>query len=307
MLTILAVILCIIVSINLISLIINQVFFSNELENITPYGEMVEVNGQNMHIYSMGEGEKTIVLLPGFGGALPSADFGPLMRELSKNYTVVCVEYFGVGFSDETEVPRTNENVTQEIRTALSEAGYSPPYLLMPHSGSGIYTEHYASTYPDEISGIIMLDPTSSATTGTHTPGFAYGISKIQEAIGLGRYVNPLIVSSVLSMTESNGYTQQEIDDYTKFMNHVNNDNLIDQMKRLNDNILQVMDIDFPDNIPVLIIGASKTGEEYHAEHLKRLGQNAELAILEGSHYIYHSQLSEIHNATDLFVETQIK
>jgi pimeloyl-ACP methyl ester carboxylesterase len=65
-----------------------------------------------MHVYALGDGGKTIVLLPGFGVSLPSADFGPLMRELSKEYTVVCVEYFGIGFSDRTDTPRTNENYT---------------------------------------------------------------------------------------------------------------------------------------------------------------------------------------------------
>jgi len=105
----------------------------------------VEVNEQKMHVYSMGNGEKTVVLLPGFGVSLPSADFGPLMRELSKEYTAVCIEYFGIGFSDRTDAPRTSENYTKEIRTALSLAGFKPPYVLMPHSASGIYNEYYAA------------------------------------------------------------------------------------------------------------------------------------------------------------------
>ena len=129
MLTVLAIILGVIISINLISFIINKAFFSHELDGLSPYGEMVDVNGKNMHVYSRGDGEKTIVLLPGFGVPLPSADFGPLMRELSKEYTVVCIEYFGVGFSDEIDTPRTNKNYTQEIRAALSEAGFAPPYV----------------------------------------------------------------------------------------------------------------------------------------------------------------------------------
>lgn len=48
----------VIVSLNLISLTVNQVFFSNELDNIAHYGKMVEVNGEKMHVYSMGNGDK---------------------------------------------------------------------------------------------------------------------------------------------------------------------------------------------------------------------------------------------------------
>lgn len=159
-----------IVCMNSIGFVINKLFFSNELEAVSPYGQIIEVNGQKMHIYSMGSGGKTIVLLPGFGVSLPSADFGPLMRELSKKYTVVCIEYFGVGFSGKTDTPRINENFTEEIRTALSLAGFKAPYVLMPHSSSGIYSEYYAAKYPNEVSAIIMLDTTSTAKTGTGNP-----------------------------------------------------------------------------------------------------------------------------------------
>ena len=267
---------------------------------------MVEVNNKNMHVYSMGAGEETIVLLPGFGGALPSADFGPLMRELSKEYNVVCIEYFGVGFSDETDTPRTNENYVQEIRAALKLADFKPPYVLMPHSGSGIYSEYYASNYPDEIKAIIMLDTTSSAKTEAEIPKFVSGLSKIQQAIGLSRMLNPVVVSSVLSINEKSGYTKTEIADYTTFMNHVNNDTLIDQTYRLNDNIREVMGMEFPSRVPVLKIAASETtknvGEEYQAAHIERLGEGAELITLDGSHYIYHNHVREICNVTVAFL-----
>lgn len=149
--TILAFILGGIVCLNLIGFAINKIIFSNELDAITPYGQMVEVNGKMMHVYAMGSGEKTIVLLPGFGVALPSADFGPLMRELSKQYTVVSIEYFGTGFSDQTETPRTNENITEEIRIALLKAGFKPPYILMPHSVSGLYPVCTVNIMPPNI------------------------------------------------------------------------------------------------------------------------------------------------------------
>lgn len=306
MLTILAIIFGVIISINLISFIINNVFFSHELDNVSPYGELIDVNGKNMHVYSMGNGEKTIVLLPGFGGPLPSADFEPLMRELSKEYTVVCIEYFGIGFSDEIDTPRTNENYTQEIRTSLSKAGFLPPYVLMPHSGSGIYSEYYASLYPEEVSAIIMLDTTSSAEVGENIPRFVSKIGEIQQAIGLSRIVNPFVVSSVLKMTVENGYTKQEISDYQKFMNHYYNKTMADQIFRLNDNILEVMKLDFPEDVPVLKIIASETtkqvGEQYQIDHLNRLGVHAESITIDSSHYIYHEKGQDICDATNDFL-----
>ena len=128
-----------IVALNVIGFMVNTLFFKDELKKIMAYGQMVDVKGSKMHVYSMGKGEETIVLLPGLGVSLPSADFGPLMRKLSEKYTVVAVEYFGVGFSEQNNDPRTNDNYVGEIRLALEEAGFKPPYVLMPHSASGIY------------------------------------------------------------------------------------------------------------------------------------------------------------------------
>ena len=294
-----------IVCLNIISFTINQIFFSSELASISPYGELIEINGQKMHVYSMGIGEKTIVLLPGFSVPLPCADFGPLMRELSKDYTVVCIEYFGIGFSEQTDTPRTNENYTEEIRTALSLAGYKAPYVLMPHSGSGIYSEYYAAKYPDEVSAIILLDTTSSAKTETIVPKFVYGISKVQQSIGLNRIVNFFVVPSLLN--KENGYTEKEISDYGKFINHYYNDTIADQLSRSNDNIIEVMGMDFPNEVPVLKLIASQTtkqvGDEYQTNHLSRLGVNAESITLNGSHFIYHSDAARIFEATNTFLE----
>ncbi len=306
--TVLAIIISVIVLINIISLIINQVFFIHELDNISPYGKLVDVNGQKMHVYSMGNDKNTIVLLPGFSVPLPSADFAPLMRELSKEYTVVCIEYFGIGFSDETKVPRTNANYVEEIRIALRSAGFNAPYILMPHSGSGIYSEYYAAKYTDEVSAIIMLDTTSSAKTEVKVPKFVYSLGKVQQAIGLARLYNPIIVSSVLSMNEKNGYTKKEADDYTKFFNHSYNDTVIDQLSQLNENIEEVMNMGFPSEVPVLKIVASgtakgkQTGEVYQNAHINRLGANARWIEIKGNHFIYHGNVVAIRNATDSFL-----
>lgn len=241
----------------LVGFIVNSTLSKGEKGKIAPYGQMIDVNGKKMHIYSMGSGKETIVLLPGLGVSLPSADFGPLMRNLSKKYTVVSVEYFGVGFSEETDVPRTNENYTNEIRIALKKAGFNPPYILMPHSASGIVSEYYASKYPEEIKAIIMLDTTSTAEKELkRAPGFIYNIAKFQQATGMLRLAFKLAPETKLI---KNGYTEKEISDYMKFNYHVINDSFINQSNLLVDNIKEVKALAFPANIPVLKLISSST------------------------------------------------
>ena len=298
-----------VVGLNFISLLVNQVFFSHELDNLVPAGKLVTVDGKQMHVCSMGDGEETIVLLPGFTVPLPSADFAPLMRELSKDYSVVCVEYFGVGFSDTIETPRTNENYTNEIRAALAVAGFSPPYILMPHSGSGVYCEYYATKYPEEVRAIIMLDTTSSAETSANIPKFVYRLGKLQQAVGLARPLNPILVSSTLGINEKNGYAPAEAASYTKFMNHYYNDTVADQLWRLNENIKELMGLPFLSGIPVLKLVAGETlrgkqtGEAYQNAHMARLGASAKWQTIEGNHFIYHGHVKEIHDAVDQFLQ----
>lgn len=303
---IIKIILLVIVAINVVSFGINQIFFSHETDSIEPYGEMVEVDGGKMHIYSMRNGEDTIVLLPGMGVALPSADFAPLMRKLSEKYTVVCVEYFGVGFSDETDTPRTNENYTQEIRAALKKAGFQPPYVLMPHSASGVYSEYYATKYPEEIAGIVMLDTTSTAQEDPEVPGYVFTMSKIQQEIGLQRLTNPLSMRFD-KITGENGYTESEVHDYAAFMNHVYNDTLCNQTYAFSESVREVMGTDFPDEIPVLKLAASEVlkylNEDYQAKHIERLGNNAELKIMNGQHFIHHDCPDEICQEVDRFID----
>lgn len=304
-LTIILIILGVIVLLNVIGFAVNKVFFADELQSVAPYGVMVEVNGHKMHVYSMGNGEKTIVLLPGFGISLPSADLGPLMRELSKDYTVVCVEYFGIGFSEQTDAPRTNENFTEEIRSALSQAGYDAPYILMPHSASGVYSEYYAAKYPEEISAIIMLDTTSTAVkAGGNMPKFVYSIAKLQQATGLTRLTMGLVPST---QKPENGYTEKEIMDYRLFNYHVLNDTMIDQSYRMIENINEVKGLPFPQDIPVLKImttqSVKRVGQDYQTDHLNRLGVNTESILLESTHFMYQTNVMDIVKATAAFLE----
>lgn len=56
-----------------------------------------------MNVFIQGEGEETVVLLPGYGTAAPALDFQLLVDELSPFYKVVVIEPFGYGLSALTE------------------------------------------------------------------------------------------------------------------------------------------------------------------------------------------------------------
>lgn len=140
--------------------IINQGMTVYEKHVYKQPGKMVKVDNKNIHVYEKGEGSNTIVLLSGLGTAAPVLDFEPLINELSKDNKVVVVEGFGYGWSDLTDKERSVENIVEELRTALSEADISGPYILMPHSISGIYAMYYADNYPEEVKAFVGIDCT---------------------------------------------------------------------------------------------------------------------------------------------------
>jgi pimeloyl-ACP methyl ester carboxylesterase len=271
-----------------------------ERARLQPSGQLVEVDGRKVHVVALGDGDETVVLLAGAGVPLPSADFGPLMRLLATRFTVACVEELGTGHSDPTRAPRTNENLTREIRTALAHAGLNPPYVLMPHSASGITSEYYAARHPDEVSAIIMLDTTSSAVEAARVPPFVYRLAKVPQMTGVGRIVNRFVVARLLR-TER-GYTDREISDYRTFMNQPLNDTVIDQNIRFPDNVHEVMQLEFPETIPVLKLVPNGTlkrmGDDYQRDHLRRLGPNATYQVVDGSHFVHHTNAHRILDTT---------
>lgn len=124
-----------------------------------PPGQLVPVNDHRLHVYSEGEGPVTLVFLAGSGTAAPTLDFKGLYSHLSDEYRIAVVERAGYGWSDDGETSRDIDTVLDETRTALQQAGERPPYILFPHSMSGLEALYWANLYPDEVAAIVGLDP----------------------------------------------------------------------------------------------------------------------------------------------------
>ena len=124
----------------------------------SPLGQIVEVNGHNMSVYIEGKGETTLVFMSGGGTCCPILDFKSLYSLLRDDYQVAVVEKFGYGFSDVIDTDRDIDSILEDTRAALEAAGLSAPYVLCPHSMSGLEALYWAQKYPDEVSAIIGLD-----------------------------------------------------------------------------------------------------------------------------------------------------
>ncbi|MDE7294450.1 MAG: alpha/beta hydrolase, partial [Oscillospiraceae bacterium] len=116
------------------------------------------VNGHNMNVYTEGEGDVTVVFMSGGGTCSPVLDFKSLYSRLTEDHAIAVVEKVGYGFSDVADTPRDIDSILSDTRAALAEAGVNAPYILCPHSMSGLEAVYWAQKYPDEVLGIVGLD-----------------------------------------------------------------------------------------------------------------------------------------------------
>ncbi|MCM1039913.1 MAG: alpha/beta hydrolase [Ruminococcus sp.] len=142
----------------LITYINHHVRLKKEEALRSPLGQIVEVDGHKMSVYIEGTGDTTLVFMSGGGTCSPILDFKSLYSLLSDEYKIVVVEKFGYGFSDIVDKSREIDSILEDTRTALANAGLTAPYVLCPHSMSGLEALYWAQKYPDEVSAIIGLD-----------------------------------------------------------------------------------------------------------------------------------------------------
>ena len=137
----------------------NQVALAREAGLLAqPLGAMVEVDGRKMCVYVQGEGTRTLVFLSGSGTVSPILDFKGLYSLLSGDLRVVVIERFGYGFSDVVSTERSFGTVLRQDRQALAKLGVEGPYVLCPHSMSGLEAILWAQRHPAEVEAIVGLD-----------------------------------------------------------------------------------------------------------------------------------------------------
>ena len=126
-----------------------------------PSGKWVQVQGHRMHLDCTGEGSPTVLLDAGNGRM--SLDWSFVQPELAKTTRVCSFDRPGYGWSDPVSTPRTGKNIVAEEQEILERAGERGPYLLVGHSGGGMYARLFAKYHPEAVAGMVLLDSAAVA------------------------------------------------------------------------------------------------------------------------------------------------
>lgn len=106
-----------------------------------------------------GQGPLTVILEGGLGDTLE------VWNDVQPSIASHCARtlaYNRAGYpgSNPASGPRDAATIVAELRAELEERGIAPPYVLVGHSLGGLYMQYFARQYPNEVSGLVLIDST---------------------------------------------------------------------------------------------------------------------------------------------------
>ncbi len=128
-----------------------------------PPGQLIDVGGHRLHYHTTGEGPIPVILEAGGGGW--SLHWSRVQPEVAKFAQVLAYDRAGMGWSEPSGTPRTSHQIAEELHSLLHAASIPGPYALVGHSAGGYYVRMFAHLYPEEVAGLVLVDPSNEERT----------------------------------------------------------------------------------------------------------------------------------------------
>ena len=146
------------------------------------FAGLVDIGGgRKMYLKCNGRGSPTAVLV---GGLRASADDWSIsdkskptvFSEVGKFTRVCACDRPGTPVgekpsrSDPVPQPTTAKDAVADLHAMLSASGEAGLYVLVGHSYGGLIVRLYASTYPKDVSGLVLVDALTEGLQDAETP-----------------------------------------------------------------------------------------------------------------------------------------
>ncbi|HYH12932.1 MAG TPA: alpha/beta hydrolase [Thermomicrobiales bacterium] len=143
------------------------------------FAGLFDIGGRSIYLESLGTGGPTVILESGAGNdarvwdtvSLPARSTnGAVLPEVA-TFTRVCAydrpgTFLGPGIpgrSDSVPMPRTAGEIVSDLHALLAAADIAGPYVMVGHSFGGLVVRLYASTYPNDVVGLVLVDAAHEA------------------------------------------------------------------------------------------------------------------------------------------------
>jgi pimeloyl-ACP methyl ester carboxylesterase len=127
------------------------------MDQYPPPGRMVDIGGRRLHAQESGHGSPVAVFESGI--AATSLSWQAIQKEIAGFTRVVSYDRAGLGWSDAATARQTTTQCLEDLRALLKAAQLPPPYILVGHSFGALIVRAYAARYPDEVTGLVLVDP----------------------------------------------------------------------------------------------------------------------------------------------------
>ena len=275
----------------------NYVLLKKEEDKFKPPGELIEIDGHKMHIYSIGDfnSSPTIVMTCGSGTASAYTEFANIQSKLSTITRTTVYERPGYGWSEQATTVRDTEQIVDDLRRLLDKSGEKPPYLFVAHSMGAMEVLLYTHKYPDEVQGIVLVDGTSPYKHLYHPEASISDLGvkaiRVLNKIGLIRIALELEIVPILNNRFDS--MNEEIKAIDKAMTYKNilNDMVLKEGNSLETTAEKMYgELDFGD-IPVVLLVADKSLQELpewetSQNSLLELSNNSELIVVKNTDHI---------------------
>ncbi|MGC9523475.1 MAG: alpha/beta fold hydrolase, partial [Anaerolineae bacterium] len=146
----------------LILLIVQDLGLSQARANHAPPGSRVDVDGLRLHLACEGPTSSSAptVVIDADVGAF-SLDWSGLQADLADALRVCVYDRAGYGWSGPSDEPRNALQVADELHALLAASEETGPYVLVGHGLGALHAELYAGRYPDQVAGLVLIDPTT--------------------------------------------------------------------------------------------------------------------------------------------------
>ena len=130
---------------------------------------LVEVEpGRRLHFACVGKGPSTVVFEQGEDGSITS---WRKVQGAVASFARTCVyDRAGFGLSDPPKDPISGITVGDDLRRVLRAADIQGPVVLVGHSIGGFYAMMFANRFPQQVAGLVLVDPGFPGQFAPSTP-----------------------------------------------------------------------------------------------------------------------------------------
>jgi pimeloyl-ACP methyl ester carboxylesterase len=136
---------------------VSQVLTFSSMRPSAPVGHHITIRGRGIWTHTSGQDGPAVIFVPGAGSF--GLDFALVQERVSTFATTILYDRAGTGWSEDTTLPRTATEVTDELGDVLLALAGPGPYVLVAHSLGGAYAQRFAQRFPGEVAGLVLLDP----------------------------------------------------------------------------------------------------------------------------------------------------